>query len=435
MEAMKERFSGGFLLSAWHQRVIAAALIALLTLSLAGCSEDEEPKWHTIDVRKLVCSTPKPDFIQVNIHDYGDKEEAYALTFVRSFEEDVKIEFGLNDAKGTQIVPPQTVDLVKQSGLAIQSDDTRRLQLQLLTASGGELQPSPDSVESEMRAQTSTEDDVHLNQCELFFLFEGRSPLELPETWEEARTAYQEMCAAEGFQSEACHVAEQNLFDGYPRGNETMVADDALCSKLMEHAEVLMHLHVGEQSHRPDIVPLTNVNGSLTGNAPARRTKSWGESGAGYKKDKLKSNYPGGWNKAGYGYAGPVAVGVVGGAAVGMLVVGGATDVNVYRDDLMEEAFVPADYTYPLVLTIYSVKSSGASCGGTSSNSKMIFGLSLAVPPLGAAFWICMTIFVFAPIGLGFLFCCVSILSEVCAGGSEGGGSSSESDSTPMRSM
>jgi len=64
--------------------------------------------------------------------------------------------------------------------------------------------------------------------CEDFFLSDGRSPVMLPDTWQEAREAFRGMCEAEINYFDACEEAEAKAFDGYPSGEDAFESDGAL---------------------------------------------------------------------------------------------------------------------------------------------------------------------------------------------------------------
>merc|ERR1712232_606931 len=224
------------------------------------------------------------------------------------------------------------------------------------------------------------------NACESFFLFDGRSPLDLPETWGETRDAFRDTCTENGFTTMACAGAEETVFHGYPQDQghlQVVVIDGTLCERLVNHAAAVSE--AGFPPLRPDVVPLKPVSLPIEVALPsmARRTKgTWGGSGWSYgpARGSMNSRYPRGWGRPSYGYTGFMGragrgvrfavPAVAAGVGVGYLYsryhtyCGGSEcragqevhpQGDFYRDDLMDSGFWPSDFAWPLTLVISKV--------------------------------------------------------------------------------
>mmetsp|Transcript_13168 Transcript_13168/g.37894 ORF Transcript_13168/g.37894 Transcript_13168/m.37894 type:complete len:1411 (-) Transcript_13168:126-4358(-) len=81
-------------------------------------------------------------------------------------------------------------------------------------------------------------EDEESSGCEEFFLLDGRSPAELPDTWGDAREATTAMCMDEGFGHEECSQAVEIAFEGFPQGGvpwraSSHEAEKTLCARLL----------------------------------------------------------------------------------------------------------------------------------------------------------------------------------------------------------
>jgi len=71
------------------------------------------------------------------------------------------------------------------------------------------------------------------DNCEEFFLLDGRSPVELPDTWQEARHAFNHMCQQEGLEVDPCQQATEFAFQGQSRSDTIMMGTPKFCSRLL----------------------------------------------------------------------------------------------------------------------------------------------------------------------------------------------------------
>jgi len=226
---------------------------------------------------------------------------------------------------------------------------------------------------SDFAPRRETDIESWPDNCESFFLSDGRSPVDLPDNWAEARIAFGEICKNEELSSRArCDSAETLFFEGLPSDSRsTFSMDDSLCTRLMEFVH--------------------DNDASFGSAAPARRTKSWGYVGYDTASGRLSSRYPSGFKREKYGYSGrsnikvgaevPIAVGAglygsyqfsryrtykgydkdqscesswlsSAPATCGEKVV---LQEAAYRDDIAEASFNPDDFQYPLHLHISDV--------------------------------------------------------------------------------
>lgn len=73
--------------------------------------------------------------------------------------------------------------------------------------------------------------------CEEFFLLDGRPPVELPDTWGEARAAFREMCGQDGYSSSVCTRLDELLFDSAWKDSDAPLdASPELCESLLRLA-------------------------------------------------------------------------------------------------------------------------------------------------------------------------------------------------------
>lgn len=77
------------------------------------------------------------------------------------------------------------------------------------------------------------------HSCEEFFLNDGRDPVDLPDTWAEARYAFRSICEDEGLTIEECSSAEEAAFHSQPRGEEPFVTDTGFCQRLVQQGHDL----------------------------------------------------------------------------------------------------------------------------------------------------------------------------------------------------
>jgi len=88
-----------------------------------------------------------------------------------------------------------------------------------------------------LSGEAEEEEAEEEGSCDEFFLLDGRAPVELPDTWDEARTAAAEVCEDDGFNAENCDDAVLLAFEGLPEGPAGLQSDDGsadtMCMRLV----------------------------------------------------------------------------------------------------------------------------------------------------------------------------------------------------------
>lgn len=205
---------------------------------------------------------------------------------------------------------------------------------------------------------------------------DGREPVDLPDTWAEARAVFRVMCedaAADSAAIARCQDSERLAFDGYPADSHGLAADAALCSRLLRFSYQWV---AGAEFTGLGLPPLF----------PPRRLKS-GSTGSrsyGYSSSRLSRSYPQGHRTTSYGYHGraqrthyyvfwsPNRFGHGrsshdGGCSSGSSADSGcdwelAPEEEMFRDDITEAMINPEVHGQePYTVTIYSVSSLGLS--------------------------------------------------------------------------
>jgi len=124
------------------------------------------------------------------------------------------------------------------------------------------------------------------NTCEGFFLMDGRSPVDLPETWVEARTDFRDICTREGLRAELCDHTEKLAFEGYPTGNVSLDISIPLCTRLMALGAAVLEFEPGERSETSasmEAAALVAAADAL-GRVGAKPTALWTKGGFHYGK-------------------------------------------------------------------------------------------------------------------------------------------------------
>jgi hypothetical protein len=333
---------------------------------------------HMVDVPAIQCQGGPGKWEATDIG--GFTETDLLVTFFRTSPQAVTVEFEMKDKAGRLAVKRQTVTLQAQS---------RRLSVRVSQAQVLAKQQQAESEFDSSSRLRGREEEETADVCEDFWLSDGRSPVEIPATWGEARSEFQEMCSAEGYSKESCVEAESELFEGHPSDfNTPLLINRQMCTRLLEHLSAVVSSDFDTDSVSENTVPLSD--GSLMF-PPLRRLKGGGATGSATRSSSsLGRSYPGGVSKAGYGYTGmglsrgmPMRMAMVGGIGGGFLLFGGMAyysgsynrrrgrdqgtcqdgqegcevkyDVDMYRDDLLDTTFISSDYEGPFTFIVYSV--------------------------------------------------------------------------------
>jgi len=351
--------------------------------SVLGAARADPDRLVVVDVPLVICpgAAGKVEF-EVTVP--GPADQPHVLSFFRNGKASASVTYALKDAIGQEIVASTTTTLM---GYA------RRL---------------ADVI------------DVPLaeNNCQDFWLSDGRDPVELPDTWSEARSSFRSMCEAEGSLGDGCAAAEEDVFRGYPRSGGALRTDDRLCARLRARAASALD---------PETAAFVRARGAgvlpALGPAPPRRAKgassgsstsSGGTAVGNYGSSRvdgvyssstatLGRSYPGGYSSASYGYSGVGARSPSRMAGTYAVVFwysprgyygsrsytscqqassqcsGGQVKCNsgetcdwvqpngeqLIRDDLMDTGFLPSEWEQPFTLTITDMSGSAFSPSGS----------------------------------------------------------------------
>jgi len=256
---------------------------ALAAAGLAWAAGAQEALYF-IDAARVICDKT-PLTIDIDIpSSSAARAKIHVPSFFRTFYEGASVRWGLSDAAGNAIVPAGT-----QTNL---QPHARRL-------------------------------DDQAGLCEEFFLSDGRSPAELPDTWEEAHDAFLNICG-DNSDSEGCDAAGEQLFLRRPSGSEVFEPAGDFCADLARyHEDHLGGIGMGRR--------LKGGTGTYSSSGGSPAVGGWqsstrsGMSDYGYTTARMGSAYPGGYATTAYGYSGRGArapwrtattVAVVGGVGV-----------------------------------------------------------------------------------------------------------------------
>ena len=236
----------------------------LLVLSARVAIRTDADAWIFIDVPALICS----QVTEINISipdDLLQKNKSYVPTFYQTSPEPVNITFVLVDAAGEELITNSsggrwTLQLPDPRSVPnVAQDDQRRRLKESVEFTG--MQYVGNGTSFSLAAAVEDEGDYN---CETFFLLDGRSTVDVSDTWGDARNAFQETCTNNGFTTGACTDAEESLFHGYPKDTGRLQEMAADCARLMDHAaavsEVTLNPWDEATTHLPSRVPLKPTN-------------------------------------------------------------------------------------------------------------------------------------------------------------------------------
>jgi hypothetical protein len=367
--------------------------------------------WYLIDVPSVVCNQGHAGFtieIPQQNATVVKQQVPYVATFYRATNNAVSITFSITDSS----IPPKNV-------AAVQTVELNALQAGATGLPGGSYTPgvmttsmpsvpagtATDSIPADgggdggsFRRLTAY-DDADGENCEQFFLMAGMSPVEIPDTWGDARKAFLDICDRDGYSEKGCLDAEQKLFAAYPVDQTSSELFDfvprSLCHRLLRYAIASMSLDLtsGSSVDNVELEPLENLTLNPMYFTP-RRMKGFGYSSGpsfGYSSSSLSRTYPRGHYSTPYGYSGyhaiprstPVMVaypmllyhhgyynqyGYNGNCGTlaqdGNCMKNSALPTEFNRDDLMTTGFLASDFTYPLKLSVQQVVGSDYNAAG-----------------------------------------------------------------------
>lgn len=268
----------------WRLLLFAWQVIALEQVPV----EPESWALTLVDVPSLVCNSSE-DTIQIQLDEPIETDAPYFLSFFRTSPAAVNLTFSLRSADGQIVAPKHSVLLEDVSGHKKAN----------LTAVAHSLNPGE---------RRMSESDVLGSNCEDFFLYDGRSPIDLPDTWFEAREAFRDMCEAESESVARCRDIEEAAFNGYPEGHESLESDGLLCTRLFDHSAVFFP-GILQNPYRVRRLKSFGAVGykSAKGRPSAGTYQNTGNPNAGlygYSTVSLARRYPTGATRSGYGYVG-----------------------------------------------------------------------------------------------------------------------------------
>lgn len=270
--------------------------LVLVALTPAACQD----ALYFVDVLKVVCDG-QPFEVDLKHLPVSYTSDPVVPVFYRSSLKATNIVFSVATKGEAQVAVPETsVDLVA-TGRRLADfvvEPLRRLLLPSAVWSGpadagagaaGATAGGVDSVGS-----------VDLPTCQEFFLMDGRQPVDLPETWSEARHAFGAVCEGEGIAPERCTEAGAALFMGQPEGEVPFNIDAAFCKNVAQYAADVW----GDVRRLPRRLKGSGYYGERSSGSLGTRYTSSKASSYGYTTSTLGSRYSGGYSSASYGYWG-----------------------------------------------------------------------------------------------------------------------------------
>jgi len=393
-------------------RLLSGCLFVLLRP--AGAQE----ALYYVDVARSICEGRDVELrIQIP-SDKAKRSSIYAPAFYRTAASAVAFTYEFSDSAGHVIVPNTSISLQEHHGRMLSAIDASE-QAGLEVRDGVAKAPASEPTDDE-------------GLCEDFFLSNGRSPVELPDTWNDAREAFRGICEQEGVAPD-CAADELTLFDGWPGEGHAFQPSPAFCDGLVVYlarwggdaAVMARRLKGGAGGH-------ASVGGGRSHGGGWSSASHTGAFSYGYSAGHMRTIYPGGYALTGYGYSGYGAFYprygtsgvVVAAATMGALTGYGAARWShrvgsqsschgtssgcgwdllgeaLVRDDVMTHRFKPSEMTYPLTLVIRNVSGAGfdasvmcAFPAGNASNASapgvdLFFSLVPVAPSdEGAGIW------------------------------------------------
>lgn len=285
---------------------LRTALRTGLLWALVGCCAGSK-ELSAVDVNAVVCPGGGGQAeVEVVLDGGSSLSEPHVLTLWRTSPEPVTVTFQLHAITSTGSLGQPVID---RTTVTLQKVGSRRLD----SKPGPPWPRLPDTPVSGPSAGAQI--------CQEFFLLDGRAPVELPDSWAEARQAFRDMCDVELGSREDCAKHEEDIFDGYPRSDaavEDPVADDAaLCQRLLHFSRRMVvpeggAAGGGDAENVSSIVwaPPRRMKGSTSSGSPAvaghtSSSRVAGTTGTyGYSTTRIASSYPRGYTATSYGYAG-----------------------------------------------------------------------------------------------------------------------------------
>lgn len=339
---------------------------------------------HMVDWLKVLCDQ-EPFSI-----DLKPATGTVVPVFYRSVDY-IEVEYQVTDQVGAVVIARTSVTLMRP---------TRRL----AEAFAGIMRPSSwwaNAPSNDGEAASTSPQLADANSpatpdhCEEYFLLDGRHPVDLPDTWAEARTAFEDICRGESEMPDDCPARTAAIFEGRPHAAETFSTDVAFCEVLARGAKSSLGGFFAEAQPRRTKGSTGAGSGYYSGGSSGVGTKFTGTSyassyGGGTRVGYygMGTHYPYGYSSRPYGYSGyrnraavPTAMYFVmrpnygystyylgPGRGITQPANRMGTEVcdddmecqisvkDLIRDDLMDKNFATNLYTAPLLLTVYTIK-------------------------------------------------------------------------------
>jgi len=343
-------------------RVITLAKFVLLVASAVALEREAglPAEVALVDVQALKCEgNGLPPKVEIRGKALGSKDIPHAVTFFRTSEKVVTVDYQIADANGKVMLPRRAAKLEAASARRL-SGIGKQASLDM---------PLEHTMQSWPHSSNNGIDEDHIvaTSCEEFFLMDGRPPVDLPDTWGEARIAFLTMCeeaVEDGTSgSHSCQEQEHMIFAKHPKSDKMLEMDDALCNRLLR---VGMSWVLGEDLE-PALLSRMNL---------PRRLK-----GGSYSSSRMSSSYPSGYRGTSYGYHGRTPMfaywyvwgGMGGSRRYGRSSSNASSQGNcdadpaescqwklgpneiMYRDDLTNVSVSLSSYELPFFVTVYSV--------------------------------------------------------------------------------
>eukprot|EP00929_Paragymnodinium_shiwhaense_P037633 TRINITY_DN20013_c0_g1_i2.p1 TRINITY_DN20013_c0_g1~~TRINITY_DN20013_c0_g1_i2.p1 ORF type:complete len:576 (-),score=126.91 TRINITY_DN20013_c0_g1_i2:141-1868(-) len=241
---------------------------------LVEAQENPNNAWFHVDVKNVICNgIPSESFIPETA---AMGNNPMAISLYRASGEAAELEYTLQTT-----IPVMTLVDYSSAPLMLEAQTASR------------------RAEAQSEAPVLSEDS-----CEEFWLLDGRPPVEIPVTWGEAKSAFLEMCQAQGFQDARCEDAEAALFRRpYQDPAEDFRPELELCDRLMKYSRAVDGTALDTERRVQDMeVPLEPSEEA----EPVRRMQTKGTAGTAYYRDAATQAryYPAGFATTKYGYSG-----------------------------------------------------------------------------------------------------------------------------------
>mmetsp|Transcript_45616 Transcript_45616/g.132783 ORF Transcript_45616/g.132783 Transcript_45616/m.132783 type:complete len:493 (+) Transcript_45616:101-1579(+) len=285
---------------AWRRSRVPELAKSLTLLSCAIVAA--EPS--LVDVNYMVCGG-LPVEIPFTV---ASSEDAYVVSFWRTTLSAVTLTLKLvQTSNPANLIIPETT-------LTLDSHAARRLEVVVPTWKRPARWQSKAKL---VLVSTTPAVSVSDGTCEEVFLFDGRDPVDLPDTWRAARADFGQLCEAELGSPGGCAARTARLFSGLPADDSPFQPEDALCQELAAFVreEIFGGEAIGAARRR-----LKSASGGTLAHSYTPRSQAASDGAGpsyGFSTTAISTAYPRGYTQVGYGYTGRnIFLGAVAGSFV-----------------------------------------------------------------------------------------------------------------------